>query len=162
MSNSSYAYAEVLEVLENMEKIYIQKIPKKFINFLKENASKDYQKHITTEKPLKSQNLNEKTLSILALINLKYWVESEEHKKELLEKYKENEIKELEKLSKQFDTSSIFDNANDKEQAIDASDKSEEVNIKEENVEKVSSNLPIENKTIFRKIIDYIKSKIFE
>ena len=26
MSNSSYAYAEVLDVLENMENIYVQKI----------------------------------------------------------------------------------------------------------------------------------------
>lgn len=154
MNNSSYAYAEVLEVLENMENVYVQKIPQKFIDFLKQNASQEYKKHITTEKPLKEQKLDEKTLNILALINLKYWVESDEHKKELIEKYKENEKKELERLSKEFDSSSIFEN-NVQVNTNDEEKREEEAKIN-------SNNLPIERKPIFKRFVDYIKSKIFE
>lgn len=146
--NSSYAYAEVLEVLDNMDEIYVSKIPPKFISFLKENASKNYQKHIVTTKELEDQNLDVQTLNILALINLKYWVESEEHKQELLAQYKENEKKKMEKLSEHFDSSSIFD-------------KTKDINNNTMNIEK-SNNLPIEKKSIFRKIVDYFKSKIFE
>ena len=157
VSNCSYAYAETLEVLENMEEIYIQKIPQKFIDFLKENSSKDYQNHITTDKPLKNQNLNQTTLNLLALINLKYWVESEEHKKELLNKYKDNERKEIEKLSKHFDSNSIFEK--NKVEIV----KQEQINLNDSKEEKINKeNLPLEKKSIFKKFIDFIKSKIFE
>lgn len=148
MGNSSYAYAEVLEVLDNMDDIYINKIPKKFIEYLKENANRNYEKHIVITKPLEEQNLNEKTLNILALINLKYWVESEEHKKELIEKYKENDRKKIEKLSKEFDSSSIFKNNE---------------NVNDSLNEEISKDkLPVERKNIFKRFIDFIKNKIFE
>ena len=179
--NSSYAYAEVLEVLENMEDIYVKKVPPKFIEFLKENASKDYQKHIVTSKTLDAQDLNAETLNILALINLKYWVESEEHKKELLAKYKENEKKKIERLSQHFDSSTIFDktkseavsnNANvlDKSTAKTTdsfNNISKEKNDSEqksndfENNKINDNNLPVVQKSIFKKIIDYFKEKFF-
>lgn len=158
MNNYSYAYAETLEVLDNMEEIYIQKIPQKLIDFLRENSSKDYQNHITTDKPLKNQNLNQTTLNLLALINLKYWVESEEHKKELLKKYKDNEKKEIERLNKHFDSSSIFEKNNEEKQ------ENNQINLEEkiENIEINKENLPVERKSIFKRFIDFLKSKIFE
>lgn len=151
MMNNSYAYAEVLDVLDHMKPIYIKKIPQSFIEYLKENASLDYKKHITLNKPLDKQNLAPKTLSILAVINLKYWVESEKHKQELLNQYRENGKKEIERLSEQFDSSNIFD-------------KPEENKVTENNFQsmKKAQNLPIEKKSIFRKIIDFFASKIFE
>ena len=81
--NSSFAYAEVLEILDNMDQIYVNKIPEKFRIFLKSNASKNYQNHIVPTKDLNGQILSPKTLSILALINFKFWVESDEHKQRL-------------------------------------------------------------------------------
>lgn len=161
MNNNSYAYAETLEVLENMEEEYVQKIPKKFIDFLKENSSNDYKKHITIDKSLKSQNLQQTTLNLLALINLKYWVESEEHKQELLKKYKDNEKKEIERLSKHFDSNSIFEKNNKEniQEKIDINKISLEGN---EGTKLNKENLPVEKKSIFKKFIDYIKSKIFE
>ena len=157
MNNSSYAYAETLEVLEKMEEEYVQKIPQKFIDFLKENSTNNYQKHIQTGKPLKNQNLNKTTLNLLALINLKYWVESEEHKQELLKKYKENDRKEIEKLSKQFDSTKIFEKSEEENTEVS------QINlVKKEKIKTNKENLPVEKKSIFKKIIDYIKSKIFE
>ena len=100
MMNNSYVYSEVLEVLDNMEQKYVNNIPNKFIELLKMNASSDYIKHINPSIPLQKQNLNKMTLNILAIINLKYWVNDEEHKKELLEKYKQNN-KRIENLHSQ-------------------------------------------------------------
>lgn len=148
MNINSYAYAEVLDVLDNMETKYVEKIPQSFIEYLKENSDSDYQKHVTLDEPLEKQNLNSKTLSILAAINLKYWVESENHKQELLKTYRKNGEKQKEKLSEKVEVKDIFE-------------KAEEIE-KEENRENLSQNLPIARKSLFRRIIDYFESKIFE
>lgn len=146
--NSSYAYAEVLEILDNMDSIYVNKIPEKFRVFLKDNASKNYKKHIEVSKDLQGQVLSPKTLSILALINLKFWVENEEHKQRLLARYQENDRKKMEKLSRAIDKNDykVFDKVKEKEV------------YEEEN----SENLPIEKKTVFKRFIEYLKSLIFE
>ena len=100
MMNNNYVYSEVLEVLDNMEQKYLNNIPIKFIELLKKNASCGYVKHINPNIPLQKQNLNKMTLNILAIINLKYWVNDEEYKRELLEKYKQNN-KRIENLHSQ-------------------------------------------------------------
>lgn len=46
MLNKGYAYAETLEVLQNMEEEYVMKIPQKFIAMLKKGALKNYKNHI--------------------------------------------------------------------------------------------------------------------
>lgn len=148
MNINSYAYAEVLDVLDNMEEKYVEKIPKSFIEYLKENSSSDYQKHVTLDKPLEKQNLNTKTLSILAAINLKYWVESETHKQKLLNRYKENGEKQQEKLNEKIEIKDVFEQAKKIET--------------ESNKEIITKELPVVRKSLFRKIIDFFESKIFE
>lgn len=93
MMDNSYAYSEVLDVLSNMEQKYVDKIPKKLIEYLKYNSSNNYKKHIDSYIDLKEQTLSKKALNILALINLKYWTIDEEHKQKLLKQYRENEEK---------------------------------------------------------------------
>ncbi len=73
MMNNNYAYAETLDVLSNMSQTYINKIPEKILKFLKENADKNYKKRINPYEKLNKQNLDKKTLGILAMINYKYW-----------------------------------------------------------------------------------------
>lgn len=145
--NSSFAYAEVLEILDNMDLVYVNKIPEKFRLFLKNNASKNYQNHIEPSKDLQGQVLSPKTLSILALINLKFWVENEEHKQKLLAKYRENDRKKIEKLSKAIDNNNykVFDKVKEKE----VYEESEETAL-------------VEKKSVFKRFIDYLKSLIFE
>ncbi len=145
MNTNSYAYAEVLDVLDNMESEYVEKIPQTFIKYLKENSSSEYKSHITIDKPLEKQNLNSKTLSILAAINLKYWVETEEHKQELLNAYRENGEKQKEKIKENLVINDIFETAEKFEK--------EEIN---------ENNLPVERKSLFKRIIDFFASKIFE
>ena len=46
MLNKGYAYAETLEVLQNMEEEYFMQIPTKFIDILKKDALKNYKNHL--------------------------------------------------------------------------------------------------------------------
>lgn len=69
----NYSYAEVLEVLEYMDDEYVKKIPRRLMDFLRDNSVQDYRKHINPYVKLKNQNLNRKTLAILTMINYKYW-----------------------------------------------------------------------------------------
>ena len=87
---NNYAYSEVLDVIDNMEVKYKELLPQKLIQFLNENANSEYQKHVIPNIPLSKQNISKDAITILAMINLKYWVKDEKHKAELIEKYKMN------------------------------------------------------------------------
>ena len=106
----SKEYVEVLEVLKYMEPKYINKIPKKMIENFKENKDRDYKITINPKVPLKNQKLMKGTLEILALLNLKYWCDSEEEKQRLIEKYKQNNIK----YQNMYDIEKIFEKKKEK------------------------------------------------
>jgi len=106
------AYVEVLEVLNNMDSKYIEKIPKKLIQFFINNSSKEYRFHLKDNIPLEEQNLKEITINVLAMLNLNYWCESEEHKKELLKKYYDNEMRYQGKIMEKYSTDQLFKREN--------------------------------------------------
>lgn len=114
MMDNSFAYSEVLEILNNMDKKYVNKIPKKLIDYFNDNSSDNYIKHIDPNVDLKEQKLSKKTLDILALINLKYWTKSEEHRKRLLKQYSENEKNLQKERAKKYNTDDLFKNNNTK------------------------------------------------
>ena len=92
MENINYAFAEVLDVLDNMNVEYINMIPKKLIKLFRDNADKNYKKHINSYLDFENANLSKKTIDILALINLRYWSKDEKHRRELLKNYKNNVV----------------------------------------------------------------------
>ncbi len=102
------AYVEVLEVLKHMEHKYIEKLPKKLIEFFKTNASKEYTFKLNNNIPFEEQELKKSTINILAMLNYNYWCEDEEHKKQLLNKYNENEIKYQQMLMEKYSTDNLF------------------------------------------------------
>ena len=102
------AYVEVLEILKHMEKKYISKIPIDLREFFERNASKEYKFHINPQMPLENQKLKENTINILAMLNINYWCETEEHKQELLRKYYKNDIKYEQELRKTCNTDNLF------------------------------------------------------
>ena len=106
--NRKNSYAEILEILKNMDKIYVDRIPKKLIKFFEENKSNVYDFKYNSELKLNQQNLNENTLALLAMLNLNYWCESEEHKEELIARYNENEQKYQEELQEKYNPDNIF------------------------------------------------------
>lgn len=98
MENSlSKAYAEVLLILAYMEQKYIDMIPKKLLELFGEGKDKNYRPNINPNISLAEQNLQRKTLALLAMLNLNYWCKDENEKQEIDFDKKEHCLKEQEK-----------------------------------------------------------------
>lgn len=138
------AYKQVITILDNMEPEYKEKIPKKLVKLFEENSAENYEFHLDLTRPLQEQELNSKTLALLAMLNLNYWCETEEEKQELIKHYTENERKYQEELRKKYNTDNIFQKNN-------SENKQEE--ITEEQVALVEHR-----ESVIRKLINKIKS----
>ena len=143
-SEEKIAYKQLITILNNMEPEYKEKIPKKLMKLFEENSAEDYEFHLDLTRPLQEQELNSKTLALLAMLNLNYWCETEEEKQELIKRYTENERKYQEELRKKYNTDNIFQKNN-------RENKQEE--ITEEQVALVEHK-----ESIIRRLINKIKS----
>lgn len=103
----SEAATEVLEILDNTNKEDIEKIPKQFIDFLKQNCSKNYKPIIDYSRPIEKMNLKKKTIDILSIICSKYWCD-DMAKIEFINMLEWNEKMQLEKLNEKYNTNNIF------------------------------------------------------
>ena len=136
---NNYAYSEVIDIIDNMEVKYKEMLPQKLIDFLNENKNFEYQKHINPRMPLSKQNIFKDAISILAMINLKYWVKDEEHKTSLLNRYKANDDSLM-----NIENNYLFKNNIDK---------------KTENITNANKELVvIKKENIFIRIINFLKS----
>jgi len=117
---NSYSYSEVLDIIDNMEVKYKEMLPRKLMDFLNKNKNLEYKKHVNPQIPLSEQNISKDAITILAMINLKYWVKDEKHKADLIEKYKANN-KEIssEELKKILESSDNNDTIMNKSQSAD-------------------------------------------
>ena len=143
MLNQRYAEAsvEVLNILEHMNANDLAKVSNKFINFLKDNASKEYICNLDYSKKLNDMELKQETRGLLALMYEKYWC-PEEEKENLQKKFYENEQKYQEELREKYNPDNIF-------------------NKKQENIIKPENNQTqlIEYKeSVFRKILNKIRA----
>ena len=130
------AFAEVLEVLKHTSKSIVEKIPEKFIMFLKDNKDNEYIADIDFSKPNWEDEVKQETQAILALIYRDYIV-SPEKKSELI---REEQIRIEKEIREKYNPDNIFKN------------KKEETVIE-------NTNLPVEIKkeTFFKKLISFIK-----
>lgn len=140
----SEAATEVLEILNNTEESAVNKIPKKFIDFLKENSSKTYNPQLDTTKPMKELNLKPKTHAILGMIYLKWWA-NEEEKQEFTKRAKENEKKYQEELREKYNTDNLFKN-------------NTRINEDKEETIQQTALAEVKKETFIQKIINKIKS----
>lgn len=143
-SEEKIAYKQLITILNNMEPEYKEKIPKKLMKLFEENSAEDYEFHLDLTRPLQEQELNSKTLALLAMLNLNYWCETEEEKQELIKHYTENERKYQEELRKKYNTDNIFQKNNKK-------------NKQEETTEQQVA-LVEHRESVIRKLINKIKS----
>lgn len=142
-NNLLKAYAEVDEVLSLMENIYVEKIPIKMRELFKNERLDGYEPKINTKIPLDEQNLQRKTLAILAMLNLNYWCEDKNEKKELLALYAENDKKREEELREKYNPDNLFKK---KEQIIENNE------IKQESMQLIE----YQEQNIFKKILNKI------
>ena len=110
IKNTEIAYAEVDEILDLLDDEFIDKVPKNVRDFFKEEKDKECIVNIDIDKPLYEQDLQDETISLLTLLELNYWCESEEEKNSILKELEQNdEIKEKE-LREKYNTDNIFKN----------------------------------------------------
>ena len=133
------AFTEVLEVLKHTSKSIVEKIPEKFIIFLKDNKDDEYIADIDFSKTNWEDEVKQETQAILALIYRDYIV-SPEKKSELIREEQEEQIRIEKEIREKYNPDNIFKN------------KKEETVIE-------NTNLPVEIKkeTFFKKLISFIK-----
>ena len=127
----SEAAVEFNCILENSSKTIIEKIPIKFLNFMKEIASKTYEFNYDKSKSLNEQNLKPETRGLIALVYQDYLCD-EEKKKQYLKKCSERMLKkELEKREK-YNPDDLF--------------KSRKKNQSQENVKEENLDITVQEK----------------
>lgn len=134
--NSSLAYSEIYEILKLIEDEYVNRIPKKIMDFFEEERDKEYEPIIDVNIPLDEQNLKRETMVLLAILNYNYWCDSEEEKKKIQEELIRNsERKEQEEkeLAERYNPDNIFRKRNEvKESTTDNSENMQLIEYKEQ------------------------------
>lgn len=99
--------SEVLDIINNMEDIYREKISTKFMEFLVKNQNENYINHMNPNFEMNEQIKGKKTKEILAIIAYNYWY-NEEQREEYKKRLKENEEIHQQELRKLYDTDNLF------------------------------------------------------
>ena len=152
MVNERYgiAMAETLHYLKGISQDDINRIPDKFMNFLKNNASQNYECKFDYTRPLKELNLKNETRGLIAMICLNYWCETEEQKNSFIEHLNKNEKKYQEELREEYNIDDIFK----KKEFIPKVEKTTE------NIDKNRLPVQAERENIFKRVFNRIM-KIF-
>ena len=108
----SMAMAETLHYLKGISKDDVEKIPNKFMTFLKDNASQDYKCEFDYTRPLNELNLKSETRGLIAMICLNYWCKTEEQKNNFKEHLNKNEKQYQEEIRKKYNINDIFKKKN--------------------------------------------------
>lgn len=116
MENNKIAYAEVYEILELMDKKYIDKIPGKLVKMFREEKNSKYKSIVDIEKPLYEQNLHRETKILLAILYVNYWCEDEQEKDSLLKSFAENEKLKEQEVREKYNPDNIFNNKYNKDE----------------------------------------------
>ena len=104
------AMAEVIYYLKGIRQEDIDKIPKKFIQYLNDNASKEYICKFDYNKPLKELNLLDETRGIIGMICYNYWCVTEKQKEQYLKRLSQNEQQYQKILDEKYNPDNIFEN----------------------------------------------------
>ena len=112
---SANAMAEVICYLKGIRQEDIDRIPKNFIQYLKENASKEYKCNFDYNKPLRELNLLDETRGIIGMICYNYWCINEEQRKQYINKLNENEKQYQRILYEKYNPDNLFKNKDKKE-----------------------------------------------
>lgn len=108
------ANAEVIYYLKGIKQEDIDKIPKKLMQYLNENASKDYKCDFDYNKPLKELDLLDETRGIIGMICYNYWCITEKQREQYLKKLSKNEQEYQEILHEKYNPDNLFLNKNEK------------------------------------------------
>ena len=101
---------ETLQYLKGINQEDLNKIPSKFIKFLNDNCSKNYECDFDYNKPLKELNISEEARGIIAMICLNYWCITDEQKEKFKSHLTKNELKFQEEVRRKYNPDNLFKN----------------------------------------------------
>lgn len=135
------AYTELLEILKHISKESLNKIPKEKLDMYNKNKDKNYTYKYDEQLEFEEQNILQLTRILIANLYIEYWAEEDE-KNEI----KQRDRKELEQIEKEkrekYNPDNLFNNKK---------------GIEKEEILNISV---IENKNIFKKLLEKIKRLI--
>ena len=86
------AYTEVIEILKNMDRKLVMKIPIEIVKTIKDNRNIEYKVKIDKNDIFNKKNISKRALNILGWLQINYLSEKDE-KMKLINKYIKNELK---------------------------------------------------------------------
>ena len=76
-------YSEVYGILKALGNKYIDKLPKTVLKVITECKEENYNPEYSMSIPLKEQDINRKSLAMIALFHYNYWCETGEERKKI-------------------------------------------------------------------------------
>ncbi len=141
------AFSEVDDILYFADNKLVSKVPKSFINFIRENKDENYISNINPYISFEAQNISEKARAIIALIYESYIATAEE-KKQFMEKAN-IEFENIEKKKREkYNPDKIFDNKDTPK-------------IVPNGAELEEKSLVLKNESLIEKVVNFIK-KLFK
>ena len=138
-------YSEVYSILNLLGDSYINKIPRKALDIIKNERNMNYNPQYDFSIDINSQDIKRETKAMIALLRLSYWCTSEDEKIKLSNQFKENEKKYQELLNAKYNTDNLFKNKNTMK------------NINEEVKPKQIFMVEYKEKNFLQKLFDKIK-----
>lgn len=102
-------FSEIYCLLKFFPESYIEKLPKKLLNLIKQSSNSKYYIEIDNAKPLEEQNISEETKNILIVLKYNYWADEAE-KRNIIEQLNRNENKYQENLREKYNSNNLFKN----------------------------------------------------
>ena len=148
--NCAKAYKEVYEILKNIPKEDLNKIPEEIREVFARNKDENYEFKIDNSKTFEQQNLLDETKAILANIFRDYWA-TPYQKERIMAKEKQDREKLEEEKREKYKSDDIFKN---RKNNIKIQQRQEDINVEQQSV-----NLPatIEKEHFYNKLINFIK-----
>lgn len=109
---SSEDYEEIYEILSYMDKIVVMKIPIEILSIINKKRNKEYVTKIDKNDLFNLNNMSENTQSVLAWLDVNYWINPDKKRKLIQKMNLEKQKQEL--LKQQQYSSNVFENKNKK------------------------------------------------
>lgn len=104
--------SELYCLLNYFPQSYIDKLPRKLLELIKQNNDSKYIIQVDTNLPLSAQNISQKTKTILMVLKYNYW-STEIEKQHIAEQLYKNEEIYQKKLQELYDPNNLFKNKRD-------------------------------------------------
>ena len=147
-------YSEVYGILKALGEKYINKLPKTVLKVITESKEENYNPEYSMSIPLKEQDINRKSLAMIALLHYNYWCETEEDRAKLKNILETNEEKHQKEMQEKYSNDKIFNKAITK---IEEETISEKVDRFVEVSNQSTANIVEYKQSFFNKVIDKIK-----